>query len=153
MMNNSEVKNITRKSLEVLRLDDENAAVPHGVDFYKYMFKNVPQLRVFFKGAENYSPEQVGTSERFAKQGVRLMLAMHILASNYDDQPTFLAYTRETVNRHRIYKMPEELWTAFFPLWMDFLQTKGSLTSEAKAAWTQLGKTFTDEVHRHLHKS
>uniref|UniRef100_A0A0N4ZZH3 GLOBIN domain-containing protein n=1 Tax=Parastrongyloides trichosuri TaxID=131310 RepID=A0A0N4ZZH3_PARTI len=151
-MNNVEVKNLTRKSIDVLRLDDEKSAIPHGLDFYKYMFKNAPQLRQFFKGAESYTPEQVEKSERFAKQGIRQMLAMHILASCYDDQPTFLAYTRETANRHRVYKIPENIWDAFFPLWVDFLSTKG-LTAEAKSAWLQLGKTFTDEFHRHLHNN
>lgn len=34
-MNNSEIKKITRKSLEALKLDDETAVIPHGKDFYK----------------------------------------------------------------------------------------------------------------------
>uniref|UniRef100_A0A0N5C193 GLOBIN domain-containing protein n=1 Tax=Strongyloides papillosus TaxID=174720 RepID=A0A0N5C193_STREA len=152
-MDNTEVKKITRKSLEVLRLDDEKAAIPHGKDFYKYMFGHYPQLRTFFKGAENYTPDQVGASERFAKQGVRIMLAMHVLATAYDDLPTFLAYVRETINRHRIFKMPEDLWDAFFPVWIEFLDTKGVATPEVKNAWTKLGKTFTDEAHRYIHAS
>uniref|UniRef100_A0A0K0ECW9 GLOBIN domain-containing protein n=2 Tax=Strongyloides stercoralis TaxID=6248 RepID=A0A0K0ECW9_STRER len=149
-MDSTEVKKVARKSLEVLRLDDEHGAIPHGKDFYKFMFGNYPQLRVYFKGAENYTPEQVGASERFAKQGVRIMLAMHILATAYDDQPTFLAYVRETINRHRIFKMPEELWDAFFPVWLGFLQTKGVVTPEVTNAWNQIGKTFTSEAHRYI---
>uniref|UniRef100_A0A0N4Z819 GLOBIN domain-containing protein n=2 Tax=Parastrongyloides trichosuri TaxID=131310 RepID=A0A0N4Z819_PARTI len=148
-MNNADVKRLTRESIKVLRLDDEKAAIPNGIEFYKYMFQNAPHLKQFFKGAENFTPEQVETSERFAKQGLRQMIAIHVLAACYDDQPTFLAFTRELANRHVVYKVPDDVFEGFFPLWVDYLSTKG-LTSEAKAAWLQLGKTFTDEFRKQL---
>uniref|UniRef100_A0A0N4ZDB9 GLOBIN domain-containing protein n=1 Tax=Parastrongyloides trichosuri TaxID=131310 RepID=A0A0N4ZDB9_PARTI len=148
-MNNAEVKALTRKSIECLKLDDEKAAVPNGLEFYKFLFKNAPQLKKFFKGAEDYTPEQVEKSDRFAKQGVRHMLSMHVLADTYDDQATFLAFTRELANKHLAFKIPDETFEAFFPLWVDFLSSKG-LTAEGKAAWLQLGKTFTAEFRKHL---
>lgn len=33
------------------------------------MFENYPDLRVYFKGAENYTSSDVQNSERFEKQG------------------------------------------------------------------------------------
>ncbi|VDN17216.1 unnamed protein product [Gongylonema pulchrum] len=78
------------------------------------MFGNYPDLRVYFKGAENYSPEDVQNSERFAKQGQRILLAVRILADTYDDQSTFKAYARETVNRHIKFKMDPALWNVRF---------------------------------------
>lgn len=34
------------------------------------MFDHHPDLRVYFKGAENYTPADVQNSDRFAKQGI-----------------------------------------------------------------------------------
>ena len=74
------------------------------------MFTNHPDLRVYFKGAENYDAAKVQGSERFAKQGQRILLGNYILVNTYDDPVAFKAYARETVDRHRQYKMAPELW-------------------------------------------
>lgn len=75
------------------------------------MFGNFPDLRKYFKGAENYTPEDVQKSERFEKQGQRILLAVHVIASCADDPVTFKGYVRETVNRHRQYKLDPALWS------------------------------------------
>lgn len=43
--------------------------------------------------------------------GQRILLAIRILANTYDDQDTFKAYARETVNRHVKFKMDPGLWS------------------------------------------
>lgn len=42
--------------------------------------------------------------------GQRILLAVRILANTYDDQSTFKAYARETINRHIKFKMDPSLW-------------------------------------------
>uniref|UniRef100_A0A0N4ZHV7 GLOBIN domain-containing protein n=1 Tax=Parastrongyloides trichosuri TaxID=131310 RepID=A0A0N4ZHV7_PARTI len=148
-MNHADVKKHTRESMNVLKIDDPAASSTYGKEFYKFMFQKAPNLRQFFKGAENITSEEVETSERFAKQGLRQMTAIHVLAACYDDQPTFLAYTRELANRHVNYNVPDATFEEFFPIWIEYLSSKG-LTSEAKTAWTQLGKTFTEEFRKQL---
>lgn len=78
------------------------------------MFTNHPDLRVYFKGAENFDAEKVQNSDRFAKQGQRILLANHIIANVYDKPAVFKAYARETVDRHRQFKMAPELWHVSF---------------------------------------
>ncbi|KAK6016344.1 hypothetical protein OSTOST_18174, partial [Ostertagia ostertagi] len=60
-----------------------------------------------------------------------------------DDEPTFRAYARETVNRHRQYK-------AFFTVFINFLDSHKPLTDEQKAAWKQMGDLFNEECQSHL---
>ncbi|KJH48554.1 globin [Dictyocaulus viviparus] len=135
------------------------------------MFTNHADLRRYFKGAENYTAEDVQKSERFDKQGQRILLAVYILADTFDDvsfffcllyteiknkkiaiyqEPTFRAYARETINRHRIYKMDPSLWGAFFTVFVNFLDSRGAVTDEQKAAWKQLGNMFDEECQSHL---
>ncbi|KAK6061316.1 hypothetical protein COOONC_01019 [Cooperia oncophora] len=75
---------------------------------------------------------------------------MYILADTVDDEPAFRAYARETVNRHRQFKMAPELWGAFFTVYVNFLETRGELTDDQKAAWKQMGEIFDQECQSHL---
>lgn len=74
------------------------------------MFGAYPDLRVYFKGAESYTPDDVQKSERFEKQGQRLLLAVHVLVDTVTDSITFNAYVREIINRHRQFKIDPALW-------------------------------------------
>ncbi|VDM95080.1 unnamed protein product, partial [Onchocerca ochengi] len=69
-MSHSETK---AKCLKVMnesgRVGNDDAAKQDGLNFYKYMFGHHPDLRVYFKGAENFTPTDVQNSDRFAKQG------------------------------------------------------------------------------------
>ncbi|KJH47358.1 globin [Dictyocaulus viviparus] len=114
------------------------------------MFTNHPDLRRYFKGAESFTAEDVQKSERFDKQGQRILLAVYILANTFDDEPTFRAYARETINRHRVYKMDPNLWLAFFTVFVNFLDSRGGVTEEQKAAWKTLGGVFNEECQSHL---
>ncbi|ETN82812.1 globin [Necator americanus] len=109
------------------------------------MFTNYPNLRRYFKGAEAFSADDVEKSERFEKQGQRILLAVHILADTFDDDMTFRAYARETVNKHSQFKMEPELWSTFFTVLVNFLASRGSVSDEQKKAWEQLAKVFNEE--------
>ncbi|VDM51084.1 unnamed protein product [Toxocara canis] len=145
-----EVKAACMKSLEKARLGIDERAIQDGKDFYKYMFGHYPDLRIYFKGAENFTPDDVQKSDRFAKQGQRILLACHILANTYDDPDTFKAYARETVNRHRQFKMEPSLWSAFFTVFIEYLATKDAIDDASKKAWQELGKEFSTECLTHL---
>ncbi|KAL6743156.1 hypothetical protein Aduo_016233 [Ancylostoma duodenale] len=145
-----EVKKLVKSSLESVAIGKGPKEVQNAKDFYKYMFTHHPDLRRYFKGAENFTAEDVQKSERFDKQGQRILLAVYILADTFDDEPTFRAYARETVNRHRQYKMDPELWSAFFTVYVNFLASRGPLSDEQKKAWAQLGKVFDEECQSHL---
>ncbi|KAK5975721.1 Intracellular globin [Trichostrongylus colubriformis] len=110
MLSASEVKKHVKKTLETIPIGKEPNQIQGAKEFYKYMFSHHPDLRKYFKGAENYSADDVQKSERFDKQGQRLQLAMYILADTFDDEATFRAYARETVNRHRQFRMTPDLW-------------------------------------------
>ncbi|PIO70939.1 globin [Teladorsagia circumcincta] len=145
-----ELKKHVKKSLELVPIGAGPNEVQGAKEFYRYMFTQHPDLRKYFKGAENYTADDVQKSERFDKQGQRILLAMYILADTIDDEPAFRAYARETVNRHRQYKMAPELWSAFFTVYVNFLETRGKLTDEQKAAWKQMGQIFNEECQSHL---
>uniref|UniRef100_A0A0N5B0M0 GLOBIN domain-containing protein n=1 Tax=Syphacia muris TaxID=451379 RepID=A0A0N5B0M0_9BILA len=149
-MSSAEIKAICKRSLEHCRVGKDEGAIQDGKDFYKFMFGNYPDLRVYFKGAEKYTPEDVQASERFAKQGQRLLLACHIIADVFDDKETFKAYARETVNRHRIYKMDPTLWKAFFAVFVGYLKTKTTVDEKIEKAWLKVGDVFSAECLSHL---
>ena len=142
-----------KTSLKAANLGKDEQALQDGKDFYKYFFTNFPTLRVYFKGAENFTAEDVQKSERFEKQGQRILLAVHILAETFENPSVFNAYIRETINRHRQYKMDPALWLAFFTVFTGYLGTKTTLTKDQQDAWAELGKVFNEEAQKHLKES
>ncbi|EGT56763.1 CBN-GLB-1 protein [Caenorhabditis brenneri] len=152
-MSRQEIQDLCVKSLEEKMVGTEAKNVDNGNGFYQYFFTNFPDLRVYFKGAEKYTAEDVKKSERFDKQGQRILLACHLIANVYTNEEVFKAYVRETVNRHRIYKMDPALWMAFFTVFTGYLGSTGSLTDQQKAAWMALGKEFNAECQEHLKNS
>lgn len=119
-----------------------------GLDFYKFMFTEFPDLRKYFKGAQNYTVADIEKSERFLKQGQRMLLGMHLIAATYDQPDVLKAYAREMVNKHRQFKMDIALWSAFFDVWLAFMATRGTVDEKTKQAWKSAGKTFADECVR-----
>ncbi|CAI5450276.1 unnamed protein product [Caenorhabditis angaria] len=152
-MNRSEVRQLCMTSLAQKMVGTGPENLQAGRGFYEYFFTNFPDLRVYFKGAEKYTAEDVRKSERFEKQGQRILLACHLLANIFENPEVFKAYVRETINRHRIYKMDPALWSAFFQVWTGYLAENGSLKSEEKEAWLELGKEFNEEAQKHLKNS
>nr|AAL56427.1 intracellular globin [Syngamus trachea] len=150
MLTPCEVKKHVKNSLEYAPIGKTPEEIQNGKDFYKHMFTHHPDLRRYFKGAESFTADDVQKSERFEKQGQRILLAVYILADTFDDEQTFRAYARETVNRHRQFKMDPSLWSAFFTVFVNFLETRGSLTDDQKKAWAQLCKVFDEECQSHL---
>ncbi|KAK0396930.1 hypothetical protein QR680_001915 [Steinernema hermaphroditum] len=150
MSSRAEIAKRCKDSMECCKIGTGAGELQNGKDFYKFMFGNFPDLRVYFKGAEKFTPDDVQKSERFEKQGQRILLACHILADTFEDDMTFKAYARETVNRHRQFKMDPALWNAFFAVFIGYLETKTKVDDATKKAWTDLGKVFSDECLDHL---
>ncbi|VDO27675.1 Uncharacterized protein BM_BM7514 [Brugia malayi] len=158
---------IKAKCMKVLneagRVGTDDEAIQHGKNFYKFMFGHHPDLRVFFKGAENFTPADVQNSDRFAKQGnknsslilyflnrQKLLLAVRIIINTYDDPETFRAYARETINRHIKFKIDRALWLAFFTVLVNSLKEHTIIDEEAEKAFLQIGKEFSDECLKHI---
>ncbi|KAL3119470.1 hypothetical protein niasHT_008984 [Heterodera trifolii] len=150
MSTREEIQAVCVQSLKQLKIGVGEEELQNGKDFYKFFFTNYPTLRVYFKGAEKYEAEDVQKSERFEKQGQRILVAMHLVANVYSNEMLFNAYVRETVNRHRQFKMEPSLWKAFWTVWTGFMETKVDLTEQAKSAWMSLGEDFAEEALAHL---
>ncbi|KAK6026490.1 globin [Ostertagia ostertagi] len=149
----ADVKKACLESLKVVPLGKTPAEIQHGTDFYKYLFGHHPDLRKYFKGAENFTPDDVQKSERFAKQGTALVMSVHIFANLYDNDMVFRGFCRDLMNRHVERKLDPALWKSFWGIWTAFLESKGaSLSGDQKAAWEKLGTTFNEECQQHLAK-
>ncbi|EPB72880.1 globin [Ancylostoma ceylanicum] len=147
----ADVKKHTVASLAVAGLGKTPDKIQNGKDFYKYFFTHHPENRKYFKGAENFTADDVQKSDRFEKQGNALLLSVHILANTYDNEEVFRAFCRDTINRHATRGLDPALWKAFWDIWMAFLESKGaSLSGDQKAAWNALGATFNEECQSHL---
>ncbi|KAE9412736.1 hypothetical protein Angca_007924, partial [Angiostrongylus cantonensis] len=81
----AEVKKRARASLESVPIGKSPEDLQGGIDLYKYIFDQHPDLRRFFKGAESFTAEDVQKSERFAKQGQRIMVSIYVLVDTFDD--------------------------------------------------------------------
>lgn len=63
-MNRQEISDLCVKSLEGRMVGTEAQNIENGNAFYRYFFTNFPDLRVYFKGAEKYTADDVKKSER-----------------------------------------------------------------------------------------
>ncbi|ETN82808.1 globin [Necator americanus] len=153
MVSPTEVKKLTVASLGIIPLGETPDKIQNGKDFYKFLFTNHPDLRRYFKDAENFTADDVQKSERFEKQGNALLLSVHLLANTYDNEEVFRAICRDHMNRHAARSVDPNLWKAFWDVWMAFLESKGAiLSADQKAAWEALGTTFNEECQSHLAK-
>uniref|UniRef100_A0A7I4YSD6 GLOBIN domain-containing protein n=1 Tax=Haemonchus contortus TaxID=6289 RepID=A0A7I4YSD6_HAECO len=149
----ADVKKACVDSMGVVPLGKTPAEMHNGTDFYKFMFTHHPDLRKYFKGAENFTAEDVEKSERFERQGTALLMSVHILANTYDNEMVFRAFCRDLMNRHATRGLDPSLWKAFWGIWIAFLESKGAtLSGDQKAAWEHLGTTFNDECQQQLAK-
>ncbi|CAJ0591503.1 unnamed protein product [Cylicocyclus nassatus] len=149
-MSAADVKKHTVESLKVAPLGDGH----HGRDFYKYFFTSHPENRKFYKGAEQYTGEDVLKSERFDKLGDAILLFVHVLANTYDNEPVFLAFTHRVMIEHFERNIDPALWEVFFStFWQEYLESKGAtLSADQKAAWNTLGVLFNKESQAYLNK-
>ncbi|VDM78755.1 unnamed protein product [Strongylus vulgaris] len=104
-----DVKKHTMKSLEVAPVGDGH----HGRDFYKFFFTEHPEVRQFYKGAEEFKAEDVQKSERFDKLGDAILLFVHVLANTYDNEPVFRAFTRRTMKEHFDRGIDPKYWKSY----------------------------------------
>ncbi|KAK5975083.1 GLOBIN domain-containing protein [Trichostrongylus colubriformis] len=125
----ADVKKACVDSLGVAALGKTPKEAQNGKDFYKFFFTKHPELRKHFKGAENFSADDVQKSDRFEKLGTGLLMSVHILANTYDNE------------------------MAFWGIWVAFLESKGaSLSGDQKGAWDKLGTRFNEEAQAQLAK-
>lgn len=69
------------------------------------MFTNYSDLRVYFKGAQKYEAEDVQKSDRFKKQGQRILLAcktLLIMNNSYPMQKNYLTIIEAAI-KHIVY--------------------------------------------------
>uniref|UniRef100_A0AC34QU58 Globin family profile domain-containing protein n=1 Tax=Panagrolaimus sp. JU765 TaxID=591449 RepID=A0AC34QU58_9BILA len=148
----AKVKQLCRQSLPEIGVEPHQ--VQNGIDFYKFFYSNYKykyaDLRVYFRGAEKYTPEQIQKSPRFRRLGIGMLLSNGILAATYDTPMVFKAFIRDLVDRHEERNLDPELWVDFHSIFIKFLETKRPLTDEEKEAWLQLGKDFSNECNTHL---
>uniref|UniRef100_A0A7I5EC57 GLOBIN domain-containing protein n=1 Tax=Haemonchus contortus TaxID=6289 RepID=A0A7I5EC57_HAECO len=122
-----------------------------GRDFYKHYFTKHPEVRKYFIGAESITPDEVDKSERFKKQGTRLLTAVHVLANTYDNDAVFRGFVRDLIHRHSDKRIDPKEWKAIWSSIESFLETRGtSLTAEQKAALEAIGNKFNEEAQKDL---
>uniref|UniRef100_A0AC34QE20 Globin family profile domain-containing protein n=1 Tax=Panagrolaimus sp. JU765 TaxID=591449 RepID=A0AC34QE20_9BILA len=93
------VKELCRESLPQIGIEPDQ--IQNGVDFYKFLFTNHPDLRTYFKGAENYTAEQVQRSDRFTRLGNGMLLSNHVLVEVYDDPMIFKVFVQDLIEKHK----------------------------------------------------
>ncbi|ETN72455.1 globin, partial [Necator americanus] len=108
-MSDADVKKHTVASLANVPVGKDQ----HGKDFYKFFFTNYPEVRKYFKGAEEFTADDVQKSERFDKQGDAILLSVHVLANVYDNEPVFRAFVRDNLNKHASRGVEPSLWKVF----------------------------------------
>ncbi|VDL76392.1 unnamed protein product [Nippostrongylus brasiliensis] len=148
----ADVKKHCLASLASVPLGKTPDKMQNGKDFYKFFFTHHPDLRKYFKGAENFTADDVQKSDRFLKLGNGLLLSVHILANTMDNEDVFRAFCRDTIDRHVGRGLDPSLWKAFWGVWVAFLESKGSVSADQKAAWDKLGTVFNNECQQQLAK-
>ncbi|KAF8359553.1 hypothetical protein PRIPAC_94548, partial [Pristionchus pacificus] len=87
-----ETARLIKQSLKTIGLGGDAEKVQTGKDFFKYFFTNYPDLRVYYKGSETFTAEDVQKSDGF--DGQKLFLAVHLLAEIYDNQEVAHLYNK-----------------------------------------------------------
>lgn len=140
-MDAAKIHSVTRASLSSLVPSNRN-----GKDFYKHLFTTVPDLRKYFKGAENFTADDVEKSDRFGRQGEALLMSLYVLSDTITDPVAFKAFSQDLAHRHVPRNVGPDLFAAFFPVLLAFLATKGAVSDETKTAWTELAHKFVAET-------
>ncbi|CAJ0605820.1 unnamed protein product [Cylicocyclus nassatus] len=147
VMKPADVRRHTVESLKVAPLGDGH----HGRDFYKYFFTSHPEHRHFYKGAENYTGDDVEKSERFDKLGDAILLFVHVLANVCENESVYRSFVRRVMYEHFDRSIDPALWKPFWDYWVGFLESKGpALTAEQKEAWKNFGTVFNAECQAYL---
>lgn len=125
---------------------DNMSAVPanaeNGQAFYAHLFTSAPAIRAFFKGAENYSADDVKKDPRFGILGsgfIKELGEMTALSGGDLDAKIKALVVRHTEKSRGV---TSDLWAAIIPIWVAFLSTKTTLDDAHKKAWDDWGKHF-----------
>lgn len=68
-------------------------------------------MRVYFKGAENFSRADVQGSDRFAKLGEGFLKEFHTIVNAANDEAKFKQLIVSLLSRHTDRKMDPKLWS------------------------------------------
>nr|CAA77743.1 hemoglobin [Pseudoterranova decipiens] len=147
------VRDHCMNSLEYIAIGDKEHQKQNGIDLYKHMFEHYPHMRKAFKGRENFTKEDVQKDAFFVKQGHKILLALRMLCSSYDDEPTFDYFVDALMDRHikDDIHLPQEQWHEFWKLFAEYLNEKSHqhLTEAEKHAWSTIGEDFAHEADKH----
>ncbi|GMR47570.1 hypothetical protein PMAYCL1PPCAC_17765, partial [Pristionchus mayeri] len=106
----SSQRSILLNSLRGAKVGRNDQAIQDGRDWYKFLFEVNPSLRRHFVGAAIITSDDIQTCPRFAQQGQRFLLAIHVLASSIDNDEAFNAYAREIINKHIDFEVDPRMW-------------------------------------------
>nr|CDJ94113.1 Globin domain containing protein [Haemonchus contortus] len=149
----ADVKKACMTSMATLPLGTTPKDQQSGTDFCKYLFTHHKDLRKYFKGAENFTGDDVQKSDRLQKIGLALITTVHVFVNIYDNEMVFRAFCRNLTDRHLGRGVDPSLWKAFWDIWVAFLDSRGTvLSAEQKTAWNKLGTRFNEECQQYLAK-
>ncbi|KAF8355985.1 hypothetical protein PRIPAC_97608 [Pristionchus pacificus] len=129
-------------SLSLAIVGNGEPPVENGQEFYQFLFTIDPRLQSHFVGADEFMGQDPKEPTKFAKQGQRLLMAIHTMAASFDDSEAFDKTVSDLIKRHKDRHVDPALWNKFFGWFVTFLKSKGELTSIEEDAWKQLGIRF-----------
>ncbi|GMT06363.1 hypothetical protein PENTCL1PPCAC_28537 [Pristionchus entomophagus] len=129
-------------SLSVAVVGIGEPPVENGQEFYQFLFHIHPRLQAHFVGADEFMGQDPKQPTKFAKQGQRLLMAIHTIAAAFDNPEAFHKNVSDLIKRHRDRNVDPFLWREFFGYFVTFLKTKGEMAPIEEAAWLQLGLRF-----------
>ncbi|CAJ0590682.1 unnamed protein product [Cylicocyclus nassatus] len=151
MVSPTDVRRHTMSTMAAIPVSGPTEKNHNGQDFYKYFFAHHPEVRKYFKGAENFTADDVGKSDRFDKLGNAILLSVHILTQTADNDNVFRGFIRDMLDRHISRGLDPALWKAFVSIWNAYMESKGiTLNAEQKEAWNTLSARFNEECQKYL---
>ncbi|GMS91362.1 hypothetical protein PENTCL1PPCAC_13537, partial [Pristionchus entomophagus] len=106
------------------------------------LFNQYPPLKDHFVGAEEFMGQDPKEPTKFAKQGQRLLMAIHSIADAFDDSEVFEARVTDVVRRHWKHNVAPALWGVRIKLETTGFDSKQHLTMTFEDSWRQLGLRF-----------
>ncbi|GMT36856.1 hypothetical protein PFISCL1PPCAC_28153, partial [Pristionchus fissidentatus] len=129
-------------SLSLAIVGNGEPPVENGQEFYQFLFTINPRLQAHFVGADEFMGQDPKEPTKFAKQGQRLLMAIHTISANFDNPVAFDKTVHDLIVRHKTRNVDACLWREFFGFFVTFLKTKGEISPIEEDAWRQLGVRF-----------
>ncbi|MFH4978659.1 hypothetical protein AB6A40_005368 [Gnathostoma spinigerum] len=142
------LKAVLQASLENLKPDDSDA----GAEFYAFFLTSLPEVRQYFKGFETATADEIKNSEFFKRQGQILVSSIHEMVQRADSPDEFETFAGQILDRHmkRKIHINPPLWSAFWPVFVEFLKTRKQIDETAENAWIEIGTHMTLAALKHV---